>query len=104
MAHRLSSLCSVAVMLFGVRWQAQRDTAFLCSASRDFANQLALNAPEVHTGVEKAPSLLRFAGAVQNALVEAQRPINPAEASANWETVSKNTPAFGVRQSSAALE
>jgi hypothetical protein len=26
--------------------------------------------------VEKAPSLLRFAGAIQNALVETQRPIN----------------------------
>ena len=36
-----------AVMLFGLRWQAQRDTAFLRSASRDFANQLALNAREV---------------------------------------------------------
>src|SRR6266576_2698452 len=34
-------------MLFGLRWQAQRDTAFLRSASRDFANQLALNAREV---------------------------------------------------------
>jgi hypothetical protein len=31
-------------MLFGVRWQAQRDTAFLRSTSRIFANQLALDA------------------------------------------------------------
>jgi hypothetical protein len=80
-AHRLSSLCSVAVMLFGVRWQALRDTAFLRSASRDFPNQLALNAPEVHTAVEKAPSQLRSAGAVQNALVETQPPINLAAVS-----------------------
>src|SRR5439155_25482806 len=34
-------------MVFGLRWQAQCDTAFLRSASRDFANQLALNAREV---------------------------------------------------------
>jgi len=56
----------------------QHDTAFLRSASRAFANRLALNAPEDHTAVEKAPSPLRFAGAVQNALVETQRPINLA--------------------------
>jgi hypothetical protein len=39
--------------VFGVRWEAQRHTAFLCSASRAFANHLALNAPEDHTGMEK---------------------------------------------------
>jgi hypothetical protein len=38
---------------------------------RGFANQLALKAPDGHTAVEKAPSSLRFAGAVKNALVEA---------------------------------
>jgi hypothetical protein len=31
-------------MPFGVRWQARRDTAFLRSTSRIFANQLALDA------------------------------------------------------------
>jgi len=39
--------------VFGVRWEAQRHTAFLCSASRAFANQPALNAHEDHTDSEK---------------------------------------------------
>jgi hypothetical protein len=43
-----------------------------------FAGQLALNVPEDQIAVEKAPSSLRSAGAVQNALVETQPPTNLA--------------------------
>jgi hypothetical protein len=69
-----------AVMLFGLRWQAQRDTAFLRSASRDFANQLALNAREVTPPWKKRHGNC-FAGAGQNAFVETQKPpITLAEA------------------------
>jgi hypothetical protein len=69
-----------AVMLFGLRWQAQRDTAFLRSASRDFANQLALKAREVTPPWKKRHGNC-FAGAGQNAFVETQKPpITLAEA------------------------
>src|SRR5437763_17080663 len=68
-------------MLFGLRWQAQRDTAFLRSASRDFANQLALNAREVTPPWKKCNGNCALPGAVQNAFVETQKaPINLAEA------------------------
>jgi len=69
-----------AVMLFGLRWQAQRDTAFLRSASRDFANQLALNAREVTPPWKKRHGNCALPAQFQNAFIETQKPpINLAE-------------------------
>src|SRR6266480_291356 len=51
---------------FGVRWEAQRHTALLSSAFAGIANHFTLCALGDDTGAKKAPSPLRFAGAVQN--------------------------------------
>jgi len=87
-AHRLSSLCSVAVMLFGVRWQAQRDPL----SSLSFAGlreSTGAQCAECHIAVEKAPSQLRFA------LRQAQG-LEPVETAGAVQ----NAPAFGVRSRS----
>ena len=38
---------------FGVRWEAQRQTAFSLLSFADIRDHLALNAPKDHTGMEK---------------------------------------------------
>jgi len=86
-----------AVMLFGLRWQAQRDTAFLRSASRDFANQLALNAREVTPPWKKRHGNCALPAQFQNPQLISLKLCELGNRL-------KNAPAFGVRQSSAALE
>ncbi|PYL86466.1 MAG: hypothetical protein DMF23_00850 [Verrucomicrobia bacterium] len=51
--------------IFGLRWQAQRDTALLSFASRAFAHQPDAQYARGHTATGKVPSSLRFACAVQ---------------------------------------
>jgi len=94
-----------AVMLFGLRWQAQRDTAFLRSALRDFANQRALNAPEAQHRLGK--SAMATALCRRSSKMRLLRRKNPQLISLKLCELGnrlKNAPAFGVRQSSAALE
>jgi hypothetical protein len=51
---------------FGLRWQAQRDTALLFCTSRAFAHKFDAQSTLRKNTAQKAPSSLRFAGAVQN--------------------------------------
>jgi len=51
--------------IFGLRWQAQRDTALLSFASCAFAHQPDAQCARGDMAAGKAPSSLRFAGAVQ---------------------------------------